>query len=415
MAKSVPIHEALLDQTIAMIAHAGLEKISLRAIAAQASCTTAVIFQRYQSKAGLLAASLERALARDTAAHAILLEQTDGLLTSHAAVSDFLASYVGVRAGQDVARFWSEILFKSNQLPEGSSYLARWQTMRNTFWTSALGDGVGDGTLAAMVMGYVVMEEVYAYPLAGDVQYQLLLRETARALADAMFPSDAIHDRPPGISAILGKLPLPSAAIKASPPDMRQQLLDHAVEAIVRNGISAVNQRSLTERADVSSSMIAYHFKDMQSFVNEAVWLALVHGIPHELDPSHQDSAMPTSMEGWFDTLAMHVRPSAGDAPAGFYTSFARITGQACLLADQRPSVMPLVRHLRALEGWGTYRVSMAIEPNPGVARDQAAAFGMWIKGEAVLREAGLGDPAIGVAGIAGVAGRIFPEAPERR
>ena len=40
MAKAVPTHEALLDQTIAMVAQAGLEKISLRTIAARSGFTT---------------------------------------------------------------------------------------------------------------------------------------------------------------------------------------------------------------------------------------------------------------------------------------------------------------------------------------------------------------------------------------
>ena len=410
MAKPVPTHEALLDQTIAMVAHAGLEQISLRTIAAQAGCTTAVIFQRYQSKAGLLAASLEHALAEETAAHDVLLDQTSGLLGSHAAVSDFVASYVCIRAGQNVSRFWSEILFKSKQLPEAGTYLTRWHEMRNDFWQKALVEVAGDDMLAPMVLGYIVMEEVYAYPLAADIQYQLLMRETARALTRATFQPEVIRDRSPSVSAMLDTSPLPSATGEADALDMRQQLLGQAIKEIVENGIGTVNQRSLTDKAAVSSSMIAYHFKNMRSFVNEAVWRALVQGIPHELDPNRLDSAMPTSMAGWFDALDVHVRPSIGNAPAGFYTSFARITGQACLLADSRSSLMPLVQHLRALEGWGTYRVNQAIKPVGGIARDEAAAFGMWIKGEAVLREAGLRDSAGGAASIAAVARCIFPD-----
>ncbi len=412
MVKPLPIRDALLDQTIAMVAQAGLERISLRTIASLAGCSTAVIFQHYQGKAGLLAAALERALARDAAAHAALIDQTRDLLKSHAAASDFVASYVSLRAGQDVPRFWSEILFKSKQLPDATPYLARWHAMRADFWQRAFADPTGEGALAAMIAGYVVMEEVYAYPLANDVQYQLLLRETTRALTAASFGPQAVSGRAPTISAILDKAPLPSASTQTTAFAMREQLLDHAIRAIVDNGIGTVNQRTLTEKAAVSSSMIAYHFDNMKSFVNEAVWRALVHGIPHELDPNRRDSVMPTSMAGWFDTLDLHVRPSAGDTPAGFYTGFARITGQACLLADSRSSLMPLVQHLRALEGWGTYRVSQSIDPAGGmVARDQAAAFGMWIKAEAVLREAGLCDPEDGAADIARVARRIFPDA----
>lgn len=412
MARAVPIHQALLDQTIAMLAKVGLENISLRTIATQAGCTTAVIFQQYQGKAGLLAASLERALDRDNEAHSAMLADISGLITNHAVLSDFLANYISARANEDVPRFWSEVLFKSQQIPEGIPYMRRWFAMRTDFWQTVLGDAVNDGALAAIIAAYTVMEEVYAYPLAKDVQYQLLLNETARALTETSFGLTTCAVRPASVSATLDKAPLPSTSAPSSAFDMREQLLGHAIHTIVENGIGTVNQRTLTEKAGVSSSMIAYHFNDMKSFVNEAVWRALVYGIPAELDPDRGGGMMPTTMQSWFDALEIYVRPRIGNAPAGFYTGFARITGQACLLADSRPSLMPLVRHLRALEGWGTYRVGQALNPAVGVvARDQAAAFGMWIKAEAVLREAGLRNPTDGAKAIADVAQCIFPRA----
>lgn len=394
MAKPTSIHEALLDQTIAMVAEVGLERLSMRTIAARAGCTTAVIFQQYQGKAGLLMASLERALARDTAAHDALSAQVHELMVGHAALSDFLAGYVGLRAGQDLARFWSEMLFKSKQIPEGLPYLLRWHRMRIEFWQRLLRWISSDRTQAVMIAGYASMEEVYAHPLANDPQYQLLLRETTRALTAAMFNAVRAQDRVASISLILDKAPLPSMSAPTTTFVMREELLAQAVQTIVDEGIGTVSQRGLAAKAAVSSSMIAYHFNDMKSFVNEAVWRALVHGIPRELDPTCDDTEMPTSMTDWFAALEIHTRPRIGTTNAGFYTGFARITGQACLLADTRPSLMPLIEHLRGLEGWGTFRVSQAIDPSGRlVKRDQAAAFGMWIKAEAVLREAGLSDP----------------------
>ncbi|MEH6759340.1 MAG: TetR/AcrR family transcriptional regulator [Parasphingorhabdus sp.] len=72
MSKAVSIREMLLDQTVAMIAERGLEKISLRVIASQPGCSTAIIFQQFQSKAGLIAHALEYALAKDDALHCSL-------------------------------------------------------------------------------------------------------------------------------------------------------------------------------------------------------------------------------------------------------------------------------------------------------------------------------------------------------
>lgn len=408
MSKPVPIHLALLDQTIAMLARMGLENISLRTIAARADCTTAVIFQQYQGKAGLLSAAIDRALDQDSAAHAALLSQVSGLIGSREALADFIASYVTVRASQDVPRFWSEILFKSQQLPEARLQLQQWFAMRSQFWQDVLATAAADAALADMIAAYSIMEEVYAYPLLGDAQYRLLLHETTRALIETALDPAHVHNRSPSISEMLGKVPWPANTETADSADMREQLLTHAIHAIVENGIGMINQRSLSQKAGVSSSMIAYHFKDMKSFVNEAIWRALVQGIPPVLDPGR--SAMPTTMQQWFEALETYVRPRIGDTPAGFYTVFARITGQACLLADSRPSLMPLVHHLRALEGWGTHRVALSIQAQHAVvARDHAAAFGMWIKAEAVLREAGLRPPIASGSAIGNVAQRIFP------
>lgn len=407
MAKAVPIHKALLEHTISMLAREGLENISLRTIAARAGCTTAVIFQQYQGKAGLLAASLERAQVLDADAHAALAVQVRGLIRGHASLSDFIATYVSLRAGQEVARFWSEILFKSKQIPEAAPFLKTWFEMRRAFWRDILQDLAPNHALAEIVAVYTVMEEVYAYPLNGDLQYRLLLTETARALTGSSLGVGSAKSDPASISASLDKAPLPAAPGGAGAADMREQLLNHAIGAIVEDGIGTVSQRTMTEKAAVSSSMIAYHFKDMKSFVNEAVWRALVHGIPPALDPAR--AAMPGTMQEWFEALEGYVRPRIGQTPAGFYTAFARITGQACLLADSRPSLMPLVSHLRALEGWGTFRVARNLGSAEHLCgRDHAAAFGMWIKAEAVLREAELRAPIDHAGEISQVAHRIF-------
>lgn len=121
MPNPAPTHAALFDRTIAMIAEVGLEKISLRAIAAQAGCTTAVIFQQYQSKAGLIEAALAEALVQDEAAHAALLGGAAAWLADQAGTADFIASYVGLRSRQPVPRFWSEMTRRRAGSPPGST------------------------------------------------------------------------------------------------------------------------------------------------------------------------------------------------------------------------------------------------------------------------------------------------------
>jgi len=48
--------------------------------------------------------------------------------------------------------------------------------------------------------------------------------------------------------------------------------------------------------------MIAYHFNDMKTFTNEAIWRALVKGIPGEFDPD----TSPRTFPEWVEFLHVH-------------------------------------------------------------------------------------------------------------
>ena len=413
MSQSGSIAELLLDQTISMIAERGLEKISLRVIASGAHCSTAIIFQHFQSKAGLIAKSLDRAFERDEAYHQALATGSKGIVGGHLTLSDFMAFYVEARSRQDLSRFWSEITFKTKQIPAVGPSLERWHRMRTGFWLEMLRDFSFAKKLSPIISAYIVLEEVYAYSLIDLAQYRLLLHETTRSITASAFGLDNSSIGQKSVSETLDVVPLHSAIGFSDNNPMREQLLEHAVNSIVGQGIGAINQRKIAQKAAVSPSMIAYHFNDMETLLNEAIWHALVRGIPHELDPDREDAAMPTTMQEWFATLDRYVRPSSGSNPAGFYTAFARTTGQACLLAKWQPTLLPLLQYLRSLEGWGTLRVSQQINPEgEWINRESAAAFGLWIKAEAALREGGLVDPERDADDIADAAKIIFPQQP---
>jgi hypothetical protein len=87
--------------------------------------------------------------------------------------------------------------------------------------------------------------------------------------------------------------------------------------------------------------------------------------------------------------LADAIHPRTDYRTAGFYIRFARITGQASLLACRQPELRSLIEHLRTLEGAATYHSAKKIwQSSTHFDRGRAAAFGTWIKGQAVLNEA---------------------------
>lgn len=71
---------------------------------------------------------------------------------------------------------------------------------------------------------------------------------------------------------------------------------------------------------------------------------------------------------------------------------------------------MPLVTCLRGLEGWGTYRASQALPSTGGaIQRDHAAAFGIWIKSEALLRHLRVRFQYAAPVLVADAAAMLFP------
>lgn len=410
MKRPAAMRKALAEIAMRTASISGLESISLRNIARQAECSTAVIFQNFDGKASLLLGAAELAEKREADHHRHLLEQMDGLVTCHLAFSDFLGTYIDSRVLSPEARFLSEVLIKQSGDLAFRSILTRWHAERVSFWQAVLAAFDFGERVGQLVSEYCLMEEIYAYTLNDNPRYQLLQKDSVRALTDACFHRGAASGTSNGINRQLGWRAFEARRrSEVSRAKMPAEMLEHAVEMITRDGMGSLNQRSLAQKAGVSPSMIAYHFNDMKSFTNEAVWQALVSELPGEFDPDMIVS-LPKSLPEWVDFLYNTLLTAPADAHSGFYVSYSRMTGEAALLACNDRSLVPLMMYLREIDGWGTYRLSRNI---PAIAEfsshEHAAAFAVWIKAEALLHHSGLVDPAAGGERLQVAVSLIFP------
>lgn len=409
------MRRTLLTLAIDTAAQSGLDAVSLRHIAKQAGCSTAVIFQNFEGKADLLQAALDQAIKLDAGFHRSLLADVSGLITGHIAFADFLSAYVELRAVTRHARFLSEMLVTRNDSDSSQAALRQWHQDRTAFWHEVLAPFAFADRLAPIVAEYALMEEIYAYSMIGQPRFHLLMREAARALTDACFNDGKASGAISGINAEVGGQ-VRAARGKPDPqgPSMPEQMLGHAIQLIKEHGIGGLNQRMLARKAGVSSSMISYHFKDMKSFTNQAVWRALVEEIPSEFDPQGGAVQFPDSVGEWLNFLNSMLAVEPGKGSVGFYVSFSRMAGEASLLARSDKSLVPLMVYLREIDGWGTYRLSRNIPAMADrVQRQHAAAFAVWIKAEAILRYSGLVDPADGRSRLDEAIAIIFPLADE--
>lgn len=410
MKRPPAMRKTLAELAMRTAAQSGLDTVSLRNIARQAGCSTAVIFQNFEGKAELLLAAAELAARQDAELHNRLLAGVEGLITGHLAFSDFLSSYIEMRVAVPQARFLSEVLIKLCGDDRYRAVLLRWHERRKEFWREVLGQYSFGERIGAIVAEYCLMEEIYAYSLHDQPRFQLLQRETVRALTDACFHDGAASGLTNRVIRMLQwKSYEERRQSSSNRAIMPEQMLGHAVEIIKRDGIGALNQRSLAQRANVSSSMIAYHFNDMKTFTNEAIWRALVKGIPGEFDPDSLVT-LPRTIPEWVEFLHATLLTPPSETQVGFYVRFSRMTAEASLLACSEHTLVPLMAYLREIDGWGTYRLSRNI---PVLARnmhhEHAAAFAVWIKAEALLHHSGLIDPAEGRDRIANAMASIFP------
>jgi AcrR family transcriptional regulator len=403
----------LLTLTIDAVARQGLDGVSLRLIAAEAGTSTTAVFQNYSGKSELIADAVRAAIARDEDFHKNLREQSFSLIKGHLSFADFVADYVQLHAATASGRFLAEVMVKAHDLPTCRDDLFRWHCMRQQFWVDLVaiqGIPLGFGTV---VGDYAMMEEYYAYALIGQVQYRLLMRESARALCDAVFNGGKGSMHASSVSLALGVMPLSARAPSASVGHaVAGKLLGAAVQIINRAGIGAINQRAVARAVGVSTAMIPYHFNDMKSFTTQAIWQALVQDLPVQLDPDRETESeqLPHNLPEWLVILDSLLRSGTAEHEAGFYVSFSRLTGEASLMAGRNSALLPLIVYLRGLEGWGTYRVSRSIEAlAQRIGRDHAAAFGIWIKAEAVLRSSGLVNDLNSLERLTRTANFIFP------
>jgi AcrR family transcriptional regulator len=389
MDTALPLRQALVEQTILGIASFGLEDITLRTIAAAAGCSTAGVFQHFAGKSEMVETALERALILDTQFHEDFSLSVAGLTFGLDRLAVLLSAYIEMRATSPIAAFWSEIIFKSRQLDAGLAILRQWVAMREKFWAERLAEAGLDNSLGSIVQTYLLMEEVYSYALRDRVEYILMLRETTKAFVERYFMAlDSECDSVVSKWASGEETPFKIDPVTTDMNSLKERLISYAIPEIIAHGIPALNLRKIAKQAKASPSMIAYHFGDTESFINEAVWRALIQDIPHEIDPNRMEGTPVGTINDWTSMLANLIRPHQGDVRPGFYVGVARLIGQAALFARRHKDLLPVILHLRKIEGAGTYRASQTIWPS-GFAIDRASAtvFGIWVKGQAVMNE----------------------------
>ncbi|MEE4454555.1 TetR/AcrR family transcriptional regulator [Novosphingobium resinovorum] len=376
----VSLRSALLEATVGLAYTEGFDGISLRSVSGKISKSTTVIFQHFGGRQGLIDAALDHALAHERLRHDALLAEIDGFPNEPMALAELVAYYVKAADRDANARFCLEAMLHPETLTDPSARLQQWSDVRGAFWKTVTQSA---SSIIRLLADYTVMEQAFCTALRGEPAYDQLLRTTARAACLGRIPFDPEADDP-----ILGwarQRAFPALGESTAKDAPMEPLVVTVAQRIANEGINAINLRRIALDEGVPPSLIIYHYGDFAAFLSAAIWRAMMHELPAYLDQTD-----PTDDEGranWLAGLRAAVTPGPTGASNGFYVRYARILGQVCLLARQRPELVPLVRQLRAIEGMGIHRASLNAWPRE-FRLDPAAAstFSIWIKSHALSR-----------------------------
>jgi AcrR family transcriptional regulator len=371
---------------IQCVAEQGYHALTLRMVAKEAHVSTATIFGIFDKKANMIAAAMEAALVSEVAFHDCLALEVEKLDLAAGTLSDFILWYIDRRKTDVAAIFSMEVIFHSRHVEGATDFVVRWLSIVENFWNTIVGRVTTVEAGGQIIAAYSVIELAYTLGLDGELEYSSIRSETARCLANKVFAAA----EEPGSEAIDWALnhraEYESTEIEASHP-MRDRLLAAGVSEILAEGVGGFNLRRVAKNAGTSLSMITYHFKDGQAFLNRTIWQALWGPVPSEVDPRVERSVADQSLDGWIDAVASMIAVPDPDAP-GYYVGVARLIGQAALAARRHPELAPLIRQLRRIAGAGTFNARSLWQSDVTIGRSAAAVHGLWIKGRAILNEA---------------------------
>ncbi|WP_427788778.1 TetR/AcrR family transcriptional regulator [Brevundimonas diminuta] len=379
--------ERILDAALEIIARVGLDGLTLRDLAQSIGKSTTVIVNLFGSKAGLIEAVSEVALAQDEAFHRDFFARLDHLPPGRDALIGVILSYLKVRSSSQAhgARVIEALILTHDPSEARRDFILRWDQIRLRAWREFLERFAGrhgvSGDFTPFLGGFLLMEQYYAVALSDRSDYGAILVETVGAMVDRAMD----HPDGPAVATdwFTHRLIIPHEPAEGLDPDsMKLRLLNIAADQILGQGVNGVTNRSVSLEAGTSTSTIAHHWGDMGQFLMDAVWHSVFREMPPYLDHRRLGrTGPPTDVAGWAELIAPTLAPADG-----FYVKYARLIAQICLKARLEPGFQDLAMILRGPEGGGTYTNRADVWPETfDLTRLAASRFAIWIKGQALI------------------------------
>lgn len=264
--------QRIVEEAILLLATAGIRGATLRDVAGRCGASVASIAHLFGNKDGLIAACFAEVVRRDGVRLDALVAECRAMDVPAALLPAFLWTLCeeAEGAGRTQMLVLVELLLSATASPQFATLCRQWlMARRDAFRLVAQDHGLDP--LAFDILGlHLISEGSFAVSCAGSASYGLLARAGFVEAAARLAGLDE-QGGVPGMAALAdrffadpeGGSRNSDGEAKGRGAESRARIVDAAASIIEAEGLAAVTNRAVADRAGVSLALTTYHFKSV--------------------------------------------------------------------------------------------------------------------------------------------------------
>lgn len=384
--------QRIVEETIALVAAAGIRGATLRDVAARCGASVANIAYLFGNKDGLIAECFVQLVERDRARLSALAAEAEAMAIEPALAGPFLWTLCeeagGARRTDMLALI--ELWLSAAANPRFAETCRTWLRARRDAFRG-FGHLFGADPLAFDILGlHLLSESSFAVSCHGSAAWRLLAR-AGFVEATARVAGLGNAEAAPGVAALAARFFADPETGRTGETnggggrgaESRARIVDAVASVIEEEGLAAVTNRAVAERAGVSLALTTYHFKS----VTELAFAGVLRVFEKVNAGFMRNAGNPPQVAVMLERIRSRSQPS------GVERLRSRGMAEISLAAARSGALEPLGIAMRRQRGTITH-ASLGRDARSGITRTRAASHALW-SSAAFLTAAAIGDAAL--------------------
>ncbi|ATY34190.1 TetR/AcrR family transcriptional regulator [Sphingomonas psychrotolerans] len=384
--------QRIVEEATTLVAAAGIRGATLRDVAARCGAGVASIAYMFGNKDGLIAECFTLAVERDRVRLAALAAEAEAMAIEPTLAGPFLWTLCDEACGERRTDMLVliELWLSATVTPRFSEICHAWLRVRRDAFR-AFARLFGADPLAFDILGlHLLSESSFAVSCHGSAAWRLLARAgfiEAMARVARLGSAEASS----GVSALAARFFADPENGRAGEPEAkagrgaesRARIVDAAASIIEEEGLAAVTNRAVAERAGVSLALTTYHFRS----VTELAFAGILRVF------EKVNAGFVRNADNAPEAAAIIERVRRRSQPSGVERLRSRGMAEISLAAARSVALESLGIAMRRQRGTITH-ASLGRGVRSGVTRTRAASHALW-SSAAFLTAAAIGESAL--------------------